>query len=772
MASSPPRNIDELELCFDDRLTQMQLQRNSDVDELRTLLRAQAESSSQASTGRHGSDGPRRCAINFFSSKKPRQRRRCDWLLFILMIKHSGKIQDYVDQFELALTQQKRSQLMVLEVEDDESNEDPRVDAPVFKVVVGINSKLHSSVEVSHGSCSKPNFVADVVVLPLACCDLILGIQWLKYLGPILWDFEKLQMELTTKVPSFKLINNKSFAQAVQKGAELCFFIYADCSTFMLLTCHVMHTSDASVVIPPPIAALLIDYADIFEETSQLPLSCPGFDHKITLKEGITPFNLHPYRFSLVQKDVIDKLVHDMLDQGIVQHSTSPFASPTILVRKKDGLWRFCVDFRRLNELTIKDRFPIPLIEDLMDELHGSMVFSKLDMRSKCDFALAKVEYLGHFITHDGVSTDPAKIQVEFGKLAQPLTDLCKNDNFLSSAVGGHSGRDVTTSRVKSLFYWKGMSKDILNFVKNCGVCQKNKFDLAASPGLLQPLPIPNQVWTDISMDFIEGLPPSAGKHVIFVVVDRLKKYAHFMALAHPYTAVDVAQVFLDNVFKLHGLPESITSDRDSIFLSSFWNAFFKLQDKPTQWSKWLSLAEWWDNTNYHSSIHTTPFEIVYGQPPPIHLPYLPGSASTVIVDKSLMARDETIKLLKFHLLRAQNRMSQLADKHRSDRVFYVDRIGSVAYQLQLPLTAAIHNVFHVSQLKLCPNPHAQPVQHLPPDITTARRVPLAILDRKMVKRGRIATTKVLVQWNDLPTDKATWEFYYDLLKKFPDFHP
>jgi hypothetical protein len=120
-----------------------------------------------------------------------------------------------------------------------------------------------------------------------------------------------------------------------------------------------------------------------------------------------------------------------------------------------------------------------------------------------------------------------------------------------SSSVGGHSGRDVTASRIKSLFYWKG---------------------------LLQPLPVPHQIWTNISMDFVEGLPTSGGKQVIFVVVDRLSKYAHFMALAHPYTALDVAQTFLDNVFKLHGLPESITSDRDPIFLSSFWDEFFKLQ--------------------------------------------------------------------------------------------------------------------------------------------------------------------------------------------------
>jgi hypothetical protein len=220
--------------------------------------------------------------------------------------------------------------------------------------------------------------------------------------------------------------------------------------------------------------------------------------------------------------------------------------------------------------------------------------------------------------------------------------------------------------------------------------------------------------------------------------------------------------------------------------------------DKPTQWYKWLSLAEWWYNTNYHSSIHTTPFEVVYGYPPPIHLPYLPGSSVVVTVDRSLLAREDTIKLLKFHLLRAQNRMTQQANKHRSDRMtqqpyrqlsmkshgfhkllpkffgpfLVTDRIGSSAYQLQLPVSAGIHNVFHVSQLKLCPNPQAQLIQHLPVAMVDVGKLPVAILDRKMVKRGDRAATKVVVQWQGCPTDKATWEFYYDLLKKFPDFHP
>ena len=138
------------------------------------------------------------------------------------------------------------------------------------------------------------------------------------------------------------------------------------------------------------------------------------------------------------------------------------------------------------------------------------------------------------------------------------------------SGQGGHSGRDVTMQRVKGLFYWKRMIKDIQYYLRSCSVCQRCKYDTAASPGLLQPLPIPEAVWIDISMDFIDGLPKSYGKTVILVVVDRLSKAAHFISLAHPYTAASVAQDFLDNVYKLHGFPMSIVSDRDVVFLSEF----------------------------------------------------------------------------------------------------------------------------------------------------------------------------------------------------------
>lgn len=128
------------------------------------------------------------------------------------------------------------------------------------------------------------------------------------------------------------------------------------------------------------------------------------------------------------------------------------------------------------------------------------------------------------------------------------------------------------------MFYWKGQLKEVREFVRNCAICQQVKSETVSYPGLLQPLPIPTFVFSVISMDFITGLPRSRGKEVIFVVVDRLTEYSHFIALCHPYSATTVAQAFVDNVYKLHGWSTTIVSDRDTIFLSAFWKGFTRIQ--------------------------------------------------------------------------------------------------------------------------------------------------------------------------------------------------
>jgi hypothetical protein len=94
---------------------------------------------------------------------------------------------------------------------------------------------------------------------------------------------------------------------------------------------------------------------------------------------------------------------------------------------------------------------------------------------------------------------------------------------------------------------------------------------------LLQPLEVPSRVWEDISLDFIEGLPKVHGKSVILTVVDHFSKYAHFIALSHPYTTISVARAFFEGIVRLHGFPSSIVSDRDPVFTGHVWRDLFKL---------------------------------------------------------------------------------------------------------------------------------------------------------------------------------------------------
>lgn len=138
----------------------------------------------------------------------------------------------------------------------------------------------------------------------------------------------------------------------------------------------------------------------------------------------------------------------------------------------------------------------------------------------------------------------------------------------------GYFGTKKMMVGLSAIFYWKGMRKMVDDFVRNCLVCQQTKYSTQAPGGLLQPLPIPEAVWEDVSMDFITGLPMSKGVTVIFVVVDRLTKYAHFGALPTSYNAHRVAELFMDIVVKHHGFPKTVVSDRDAILLANFGVVF------------------------------------------------------------------------------------------------------------------------------------------------------------------------------------------------------
>jgi hypothetical protein len=126
---------------------------------------------------------------------------------------------------------------------------------------------------------------------------------------------------------------------------------------------------------------------------------------------------------------------------------------------------------------------------------------------------------------------------------------------FHSTPIGGHSRIHATYMRIKKWFCWRGLKQDVENFVKQCETCHHAKVEKATPIGLLQPLPIPAGAWKDITMDFIKGLPKSEGFNSILIIMDRFSKYAHFLPLKHPFFAKQVAQVLLDMVVRLHGMP-------------------------------------------------------------------------------------------------------------------------------------------------------------------------------------------------------------------------
>jgi hypothetical protein len=189
-------------------------------------------------------------------------------------------------------------------------------------------------------SVQEEPFKLTYYVLSLDGFDVTLGVQWLRTLGPILWDFEKLTM-------AFRYQGRTLHWTGVGSTTP---------------QCNLLSTSRNLL------EALLDSFSDLFEEPRGL-LPPQRHNHHIRLLPGTAPVAIRPYRYPQLLKDELEKQCEDMLKQGLIRECTSEFSSPVLLVKKPDGTWRFCVDYRELNGKTIKDKFPILVVDELLDEL-------------------------------------------------------------------------------------------------------------------------------------------------------------------------------------------------------------------------------------------------------------------------------------------------------------------------------------------------------------------------------------------------------------------
>ncbi len=458
--------------------------------------------------------------------------------------------------------------------------------------------------------------------------------------------------------------------------------------------------------------------------------------------------------------------------------------------------------------------------QDILSRINGVPCSSTTSTSSQHD------DYI-EFHIHDGLFYHGRLLYVPDGVARLQVLETCHD-----SPLAGHFGISKTMKLITRTYWWPQIRKDVRNFIRSCDTCCRSKIPCHLPYGKLQTLPIPKAPWQSISMDFIINLPPSSGYDAILVVVDRFTKMAHFLPDRKDFTSEDTAQLLLQEVFRHHGLPQQIISDRGPQFIAKFWKRLFELlqvmcslssahhpqtdgQSERTiqtleqyfrcfiyyqqdNWSTLLSLTEFAYNNSVHTSTGFSPFFSLTGYHPRWNF-LAPNPSSKVPAADSRIQKIQSI-----HSELLQQKVA--VDRHRSippsfeigDQVWLLRRhvrtarpcekldyqrlgpfplsakIGEVAYRLTLPSTLRIHPVFHVSLLEpympsTIPNRDVPP----PPPITIDDHPEYevaAILDSKFLRRKLY----YLVDWVGYPPSERSWEPSDHLLNaqdKVNEFH-
>lgn len=338
-----------------------------------------------------------------------------------------------------------------------------------------------------------------------------------------------------------------------------------------------------------------------------------------------------------------------------------------------------------LEELFARGYDSDPFYKDVMDKIRNGTRQSKGISLSECTIdPEGRLRFRGQLYVPD------------YGPLKLRILQLCHD-----STITGHPGRAKTFSLLRRTYYWPGDYADVRKYVKFCQICRRTKASTHAPYGSLKALSVPNGRWKHISMDFIVGLPLSNGHDAILVVVDRLTKMKHLIPCNTTDDADKLARLFIVYVWKHHGLPETIVSDRGSLFTSEFWTrlckrlgimaalstAFHPETDGQTErtnamleailraytsyhqddWNDWLPLAEFALNNQESETTKMTPFFANSAMHPRMGFEPLsdPLTADELDADRLAKAMDDILQIIQDEMIFAQAMMTAQANKHR-----------------------------------------------------------------------------------------------------------
>ncbi|XP_069147014.1 uncharacterized protein [Solanum lycopersicum] len=212
-----------------------------------------------------------------------------------------------------------------------------------------------------------------------------------------------------------------------------------------------------------------------------------------------------PGRMAPAELRELKAKLEELLGKGLIRSSASPWGAPVLFVNKKDGSFQMCIDYMQLNKVTIKNKYSIPRIDDLFDQLQEAH----------------------------------------------------------SSRYSIHPSATKMYRDLRQHYWWSRMKHDIVDFVSQCPNIQQVKYEHQRPGGTPQRMPIPEWKWERIAMDFVVGLPKTFGKFdSIWVIVERLTKFSHFIPVKMTYNAEKLAKLYVSEIFRLHGVPLSIISDR------------------------------------------------------------------------------------------------------------------------------------------------------------------------------------------------------------------